>query len=219
MAKIWKALGVLVASVSLAQGEEEWVSLFDGETLKGWTNSQGDEVKEGNWVAEDGVLHRKGRGGDLYTAKEYGDFEFRWEWKISAEGNSGVKYRVTEYGSAKLGSEYQVLDDVHPDGQKSIKRQASALYDLVAPNEAKSLKPVGEWNSARVVAKGKHLQHYLNGQLVMDIVVGSEEWGKVLKQSKFSGKPDFAANKSGFIFLQDHNDEVWYRRLEIKVLK
>jgi hypothetical protein len=130
-----------------------------------------------------------------------------------------VKYRVTNYGSTNLGPEYQVLDDAHPDGAKSKKRQASSLYDFLAPNDKKKLNPVGEWNSSRVVAKGKHLQHYLNGELVVDIVVGSDRWKEAHEQSKFKGKKNFAYNKSGRIFLQDHNDKVWYRKLEIKEIK
>ena len=210
------AFSVLAAA---SKAEEEWVSIFDGETLKGWTNSNGEEVKEGGWLAKDGVLYRKAKGGDLYTAKEYADFEFRWEWKISSKGNSGVKYRVTKYGSTNLGPEYQVLDDAHPDGAKSKKRQASALYDFLAANNKKSRNPVGEWNSSRVVAKGKHLKHYLNGELVVEIVVGSDRWKEAHKQSKFKSKDNFAHNLSGRIFLQDHNDKVWYRKLEIKEIK
>lgn len=208
-----------LVGISASQGKDGWVSLFDGETLKGWTNAKGAEVKEDGWIAEDGVLHRKGRGGDLYTAKEYADFEFRWEWKISPKGNSGVKYRVTKYGSANLGPEYQVLDDAHPDGAKNVKRQAGSLYDLLAANDKKKLKPVGEWNSSRVVVKGNHLQHYLNGELVVDVVVDSDEWKEAHKKSKFKGKENFAHNASGRIFLQDHGDQVWYRKLEIKELK
>ncbi len=209
----------LAALVSTSAAEDKWVSIFDGETLKGWTNSGGKAVEEGGWIAEKGVLHRKGKGGDLYTAKSYADFEFRWEWKISKKGNSGVKYRVTNYGKAKLGPEYQVLDDAHPDGAKSIKRQAGSLYDLLAANDKKKLKAVGEWNSSRVVVKGLHLQHYLNGELVVDVTVGSDEWKEALKNSKFKGKENFAANPSGQIFLQDHGDEVWYRKLAVKELK
>ena len=209
----------LAVTISVAPGEEKWVPIFDGESLKGWTNSKGGEVKEGAWVAEKGVLHRKGKGGDLYTAKEYADFEFRWEWKISPKGNSGVKYRVTKYGSANLGPEYQVLDDEHPDGKTNVKRQASALYDLFQPGEKRKLKPVGEWNTSMVVVKGKHLQHYLNGELVVDVVVGSDRWNEAYKKSKFKGKENFAHNPSGRIFLQDHGDEVWYRKLEIRELK
>lgn len=205
--------------VSSSFAEEGWVSIFDGESLKGWTTANGGEVKEGAWIAEGGVLHRKAKGGDLYTAKEYADFEFRWEWKISPKGNSGVKYRVTKYGSANLGPEYQVLDDAHPDGLKSVKRQASSLYDLLAANDKKKLKAVGEWNSSRVVVKGKHLQHFLNGELVVNIVVGSDRWKEAHKNSKFKGKENFAHNARGRIYLQDHGDEVWYRKLEIKELK
>ncbi|MFT6499421.1 MAG: hypothetical protein ACJAT6_001557 [Akkermansiaceae bacterium] len=206
----------LAALVSTSAAEGKWVSIFDGETLKGWTNSGGKTVTEGGWIAEKGVLYRKGKGGDLFTEKSYADFEFRWEWKISPKGNSGVKYRVTEYGKAKLGPEYQILDDAHPDGVKSIKRQAASLYDLFPANDKKKLNPVGDWNSSRVVVKGHHLQHYLNGKLVVDVTVGSDEWEKALKNSKFKDKENFATNLSGRIYLQDHGDKVWYRKLEVK---
>lgn len=209
----------VAALVSTSAAEEKWVSIFDGETLKGWTNASGKAVKEGGWVAEKGVLFRKGKSGDLYTEKTYADFEFRWEWKISPKGNSGVKYRVTNYGKANLGPEYQVLDDAHPDGAKSVKRQAGSLYDILATNDKKKLKPVGEWNSSRVVVKGHHFQHYLNGELVVDVVVGSDVWKEAVAKSKFKGRENFAMNPSGRIFLQDHGDEVWYRKLEIKELK
>jgi len=201
--------------VSSGTAEEKWVSLFDGETLSGWTNGADKEVKEGAWVAEDGILHRKKRGGSLFTEKEYRDFEFRWEWKISPKGNSGVKYRVTSYGGDQLGPEYQVLDD---RGRTQTKHATGSLYDLFAPNDQKSLKPVGEWNSSRIVARGKHLQHYLNGKLVVDVTVGGEAWNEALAKSKFKDRPNFAANPAGRIFLQDHGNEVWFRKLEIKEL-
>lgn len=219
MMKIQLCAIALAVLTTASKAEEGWVSIFDGETLNGWTNDKGGEVKEGGWVAQNGILYRKAEGGNLYTANDYTDFEFRWEWKISPKGNSGVKYRVTKYGSANLGPEYQVLDDAHPDGAGSAKRQASALYDLLAPNDKKKLNPVGKWNSSRVVVKGKHLQHYLNGELVVDIVVGSDRWEEVHKQSKFKGKEKFAHNSSGRIFLQDHGNKVWYRKLEIKEIK
>ena len=204
--------------ISTAAADDGWVSLFDGETLKGWTNAKGGEVKEGGWIAADGVLHRKSEGGDLYLPKEYRDFEFRWEWKISPKGNSGVKYRVTTYGRDTLGPEYQVLDDGQRDGKKNGKRQAASLYDLFGTNEKKKVNPVGEWNSSRIVARGKHLQHYLNGELVVDVVVGSEKWNEAFKKSKFKNRKDFAMNEKGRIFLQDHKDPVWYRNLAIKEL-
>lgn len=208
-----------MAQMTIAGAEEGWFSLFDGETLQGWKTAKGEDAREGGWVAADGVLHRKSKGGDLYLPKEYGDFEFRWEWKISPKGNSGVKYRVTSYGKDLLGPEYQVLDDEHRDGKGNVKRRVASLYDLFATNDKTKIKPVGEWNSSRIVAKGKHFQHYLNGELVVDVVAGSPEWIEALQKSKFKNRKDFAMNPTGRIFLQDHGDEVWYRNLAIQELK
>jgi len=203
--------------VSTGCAEDGFTNLFDGETLNGWTNSAGTPVEEGGWVAEGGILHRAGKSGDLYSAKEYRDFEFRWDWKISEKGNSGVKYRVTQYGNQNLGLEYQVIDPKHADGTKPTHR-AGALYDLLPNSDESTVKPVGEWNSSRVVAIGGHLQHYLNGKLVVDVTVGSDPWKAAHAQSKFKGHPDFAANTTGRLFFQDHGDEVWYRNIAIKEL-
>ena len=216
-----KYLLVLLFSLASLSAEEGWVSIFDGETLKGWHTGNGKAVEEGAWVAEGGVLHRKGKGGSLFSEKEYGDFEFRWEWKISPKGNSGVKYRVTKYGKSLLGPEYQVLDDKgHPDGKVGGHRQSASLYDILAADaETKKLKPVGEWNQSRVVVRRGHFQHFLNGAKVIDITVGSDQWKSLIAKSKFKKTEGFAENAKGRIMLQDHNDPVWYRKLEIKELK
>lgn len=212
---------ILSCSLTLLASADEWVSLFDGETLKGWTTGQGKELEEGGWTAEKGVLHLVGKGGSIYSEKEYGDFEFRFEWKISEKGNSGVKYRVTKYGKNLLGPEYQVLDDEkHPDGKNGTKRQSAALYDILpADAEKKKLKPVGQWNQSRIVAKGMRLKHFLNGEKVIDLTVGSEEWKKLVVESKFKKEKAFAENAKGRLMLQDHSDPVWYRKLEVKELK
>lgn len=210
---------IFVTSVFTCHADEEWTPLFDGETLKGWVSRSGEPPKEGSWEVQEGSIHRAGAGGDLFTEKEYGDFEFSFEWKISEKGNSGVKYRVTSYGGAMLGPEFQVLDNKHPDGAKTTKRQAGALYDLVAPSGEDFLKPVGEWNQSRIVAKGPLLQHFVNGQKVVEISLDSEEWQDAYAASKYKKTKDFAQNPKGKIFLQDHNDEVWYRNLKIRELK
>lgn len=206
-----------VSLITAAQADDGWVSIFDGETLKGWTTASGKPLKEGGWVAENGVLHRAKRGGSIYSAKEYGDFELKWDWKISEKGNSGLKYRVTNYGKSLLGPEYQILDPKHGDGAKASRR-AGSLYDLVANSDESAVKPVGEWNSSRVVAKGNHLQHYLNGKLIVDIKVGSDKWKEVHAKSKFKGHANFATNAKGRIFLQDHGNEVWFRNIAVKEL-
>ncbi|MDA7517505.1 DUF1080 domain-containing protein [Akkermansiaceae bacterium] len=206
--------------LALPSFSNEWTPIFDGESLKGWTNGAGKAVEEGGWTAKDGVLSLDGKGGSIYSEKEYGDFEFRFEWKISKAGNSGVKYRVTKYGKQLLGPEYQVLDDAdHPDGKNGGIRQTASLYDLLpADPEAKSLKLVGEWNTSVIIAKGNHLQHFLNGKKVIDITVGSDQWKEVHAKSKFKKQADFATNPKGRLMLQDHSDPVSYRKLAIKEL-
>jgi len=195
------AFFLLLASVSVLTGGEP-VPLSNGKDLSGWTDAAGKAPGEGWKVEEGGVIHRAGKAGDLFTAKEYGDFELSFSWKVAAGGNSGVKYRMKEYaGKGLLGPEYQVLDDEkHPDAKVGPQRQSAALYDLVAADAAaKRLKPPGEWNESR-------------------IVVRSDEWKAVHAKSKFKGVADFAANAKGRIMLQDHGDEVWFRGLMIREL-
>lgn len=193
--------------------------LFNGRNLDGWTSRDGSPVTAG-WEAVDGTLHRASKGGDLYTDLVYGDFDFQFEWKISEAGNSGVKYRMTSYGQAYLGPEYQILDDdKHPDGQKREgRRRAAALYDLFRCNDSKSLNPVGAWNASRIVARGSRIEHWLNGKKVLDYDTSSDKFKEAVAGSKFAKHEKFAQNPWGRIMLQDHNDEVWYRNLTLKPL-
>lgn len=208
----------LVNAAEKSPAEPLWKPLFDGETLSGWTNAKGKEVKEGNWVAEDGILTRKSGGsGSLVTEKEFGDFEFAFEWKISEGGNSGVKYRVQNYGNQVLGLEYQILDDSkHPDGKNGGVRQTAALYDLKEANEQKKPNPVGEWNQSRILVKEGVVTHYLNGEEVMRLEIPSEEWEKRFKASKYKKNEGFGVNAQGRIMLQDHGNEVSFRELKIR---
>lgn len=197
---------------------ETWQSLFDGETLVGWTNDQGEPMKEGKWVAEDGVLRlTAGGGGALFSEKEYGDFEFSFEWNISEKGNSGVKYRLKKFEGKWLGLEYQVLDDEgHPDGKNGADRQAAALYDLKPAKEGKPVNPVGEWNTGRIVVKDGVVSHYLNGEQVIRLEIPSEEWKECFEASKYKKIEGFGVNEKGFLHLQDHGDEVAYRNLRLR---
>lgn len=195
----------------------DWKPLFDGKSLDGWTSSNGGKPGDG-WKVEEGAIHRAGKGGDIISAKEYKDFEFEFEWKISAKGNSGVKYRVQKAGSAWIGPEYQVLDDKgHPNG-KVADTTAASLYEVAPADKDKDLKPVGEWNVSKVVAKGTVLEHWLNGKLTVKIDTKSKEWEKLKKDSKFAPVADFAGPAAGHLLLQDHGDEAWFRNLRIREL-
>jgi hypothetical protein len=198
--------------------EKGFVKLFEGDKEKAWVGYGKDTWPEG-WELSEGVLHRKAGGGDLQTVEEFGDFDLRFGWKIAPGGNSGVMYRVSrEKGPAyETGPEYQVLDDAaHQDG-KSPLTSAGSLYALYPP--AKNVaKPAGEWNRSRIVVEGNRVRHFLNGEKVVDVEIGSDDWKKQLAASKFATWPKYAKNKRGHVVLQDHGDEAWYRNMRIKRL-
>jgi len=206
---------VALSAIPALAEEGGWRPLFDGKTLEGWTSPGGGKPGDG-WEVVDGVLHRAGRGGDLISAAEFGDFELEFEWKVAAKANSGVKYRVRKSPQGWLGPEYQVLDDAgHPNG-KVPKTSAAALYDVLPPAADKALRPVGEWNRSKVVAVGDRIEHWLNGKRVVAVRVGSAEWEAARKAGKFAKLAGFAAPGPGRILLQDHGDEVWFRSIRVR---
>lgn len=195
--------------------------LFNGRDLSGWTGADGKPVTAGWTVEPGGILHRAAKGGDLYTAKEYGDFSLSFDWKIAAGGNSGVKYRVVSFpGKGLIGPEYQLLDDArHPDGKIGPHRQTAAFYDLLPADPAlKKLNPPGEWNTTKIVARGSKLEHWLNGVKVLEVDTAGDTFKAAFAKSKFKNAPGFALNPKGRIFLQDHGDAVWFRNLLIEEL-
>lgn len=182
--------------------------LFDGKTLDGWERQNGQPSS--NWTAVEGMLHRTGGGGDLYHRHWFRDFELAFEWKIEAGGNSGVKYRVQPYGNQLLGCEYQIQDD----GNRPFDRQATgALYAVVEPGENKVQHPPGQWNRSRIVVCGPYVEHWLNGERVVAIRIGSADWLRRVASSKFGDREFFGQNREGRIFLQDHGNPVWFREI------
>lgn len=211
-------LAALLAAETPAPAGDGWQPLFDGETLKGWTSKNGSPTGPG-WVVENGAIHRQSASGDIVSVGEYLNFELEFEWKASPKANSGLKYRVADYEPAGkgIGLEYQVLDDAGHNNGANPKTAAGSLYDLIPAATAKKLKPVGEWNSSRVVAKGALIEHWLNGDKVLSVDLSSEEWKKALGASKFRAAADFGTKK-GRILLQDHGDEAWFRALRVREL-
>ena len=188
------------------------IDLFDGKSLDGWEKLNGKKIT--NWVVEDGTLHRKAKGGDLYHQHWYRDFELTFEWKLSKGGNSGVKYRVQSYGNNRLGCEYQIQDDKNLFNKQS----AGSLYALFEPNENKKLMPVGEWNTSKIVVCGFQVEHWLNGSKVVDATFGSNKWYERVSKSKFKKHDRFGLNREGRIFLQDHGNPVWFRKIVVTPL-
>ena len=221
------ALSLPVASVCaqenpnmLTQKEKQdgWRLLFDGSTTNGWREFKKTSVPDG-WKVVDGAITRVGESGDLITQDEFGNFELALQWKIAPGGNSGIMYRVTEDADAtyETGPEMQVLDDAgHADG-KSRLTAAGSCFGLY-PSPAGLLKPVGEWNSVRIVVNGNHVEHWLNGTKAVEYELGSADWEARVKASKFAQWPGYGRASRGHIAIQNHGDRVAYRGIKVKVL-
>lgn len=226
----WMAgIAMLTASVLMVEGQAMntltpqekaagWRLLFDGTTVGGWRGFKSEKAPEG-WKAVDGVLAREGKGGDLLTVEEFGDFELRLEWRISKGGNSGIFYRGIEDSDAIYWSapEMQVLDNAgHRDG-KNPATSAGSNYALHAPVRDVT-KPLGEWNEVRILAKGAHVEHWMNGVKLLEYELWSPDWEARVNAAKFKDYPGYGRANKGHIGLQDHGDPVWYRNIRIRPL-
>jgi hypothetical protein len=227
----------LVNVLTAQEKAQGWHLLFDGKTFAGWRGLGYESVPGKHWAIENGAIKKVAAkdvppgpdgkpltGGDLMTIETFEDFELAFEWKIGLAGNSGVKYNVSEevsrgnppQGHAALGFEYQVLDDdLHEDAKNGPNRTAAALYDLVGPR-GKTLRPVGEYNTARIVFVRGRGEHWLNGRKVLDFDLATPLFAELLAKSKFRTIPHFADLRKGHIVLQDHGDEAWFRNIKIR---
>lgn len=199
-----------------------WEPLFDGTSTSHWRGFRKDTFPAKGWEIQDGTLHfvAGSGGGDIVTREQYGSFDLRFEWKVSPGANSGVIYHVSEAFDApwQTGPEYQVLDDAkHPDG-RNPKTSAAAAYALIARAPETHTRPVGEWNQGRIVVRGTHVEHWLNGQKAVEYDSSKADFLDLVQKSKFKGMPRFARESQGHICLQDHGDSVWYRNIRIQRL-
>jgi hypothetical protein len=195
-----------------------WRLLFDGRTTAGWRGYKKSDMPAGWEVTPDGTLTRTGAGGDIVTVDEFGSFDLVFEWKVAPGGNSGVMFHVTEEHDApwKSGPEYQILDNAgHKDGAKPETSTASN-YALHAPAKD-AAKPAGSWNTARIVVAGMSVEHWLNGERVVQYELGSRDWTERVKKSKFNEYLNWGLAGRGHIALQDHGDTVAYRSIKILV--
>jgi hypothetical protein len=215
-------LGAMVLSAGGAGASgEEWTVLFDGTSTAAWRAYGGDAFPKSGWVVEKGLLKAVAGADrtDIVTREKYGDFELELDWRVTPGGNSGVFYRVAEGPEAvwHSGPEMQILDDErHKDG-KDEKTSAGSLYALMAP-KGKKLRPVGEFNSSRVVARGNHVEHWLNGTKVVEYELGSDALKALIAASKFKDMPRFAKEREGHVALQHHGDDVFFRNVRIRRL-
>lgn len=199
--------------------EQGFVRLFDGRSLEQWRAYRGEAAPAQGWVVRDAaIVHLAGGGGgDLVTREEYGEFDFRFSFRVAPKANSGVIWHVleTQDQTYMTGPEYQVLDDV--GAKPDPKHAAGALYDLVAAVD-KEVRPAGSWNEGRIVVHQGRVQHWLNGKKVVEAACRGPEWDDMVQKSKFKDWP-FGKATTGRIALQDHGDEVAYRDLRIRRLE
>ena len=205
-------------AAAAASDSGAWRPLVDS-TLSQWRGYRAQAVPAG-WRVENGVLMKDGVIGDLLSREQYGDFELQMEWRLSAGGNAGLFYRASEQYDHPYwsGPEYQLLDDAgHPDG-KNRKTAAGAAYGLYeAP--AGVVRPAGEWNQARLVVRGNHVEHYLNGQRTASYDFGSPEWTALVKASKFNDYPAYGRATRGHLAIQgDHEGVLAIRDLRLREL-
>ena len=197
-----------------------WQLLWNGRDLSGWkSNSPNGDMNKG-WKAVDGelVIMARSGAGDIITEKRYHDFELSIDFKITEGANSGIKYFIGENGS--IGCEFQILDDEnHPDAKMGFNgnRRLGSLYDLI-PADGWALVAKRDWNTARIVVRGNHVEHWLNGVKILEYEKNNDMWDTIVSHSKFAKVENFAGGDGGHILLQDHNDEVHYRNLKIREL-
>lgn len=222
--------------------KEGWITLFDGKTFNGWRGYDRDTVP-GAWVIDKGAIHIKGsgegeaganNGGDILFAHKFKNFELEFEWKVDKGANSGVFYMIQEVEgqpSYISAPEYQVLDNAnHPDAKLGAVegiRQSASLYDMI-PAKPQNAKPFGQWNKGKIMSYKGTIVHSQNGENVVEYHLWTQQWTDMLNKSKFSKEKWPLAyellsncggpNREGFVGLQDHGENVWFRNIKIKIL-
>jgi len=218
-ARIVSACAAVVLLVGGASAQPQWTSLFDGKAITHWRGYQMTTVPN-SWRVEDGAITwTKGVAVDLVSRDQYTNFEFEFDWKVPPGGNSGVMFRVTEdlERTYHSGPEFQILHNAgHSDGKNPM-TSAGSNHSLHAPTKDMT-KPVGEWNQGRLVVNGNHVEHWLNGEKVVDYDLHSPDWTTRLMASKFKDVPRYGREPKGHLVLQEHGSRIQYTNLRIKVL-
>lgn len=238
----WRKLRIREVANTLSEAEkaEGWKLLWNGRNTDGWRGAKSEAFPQQGWKIQDGVLTvlesgggEAVAGGDIITRDRYADFELKADFKITPGANSGIKYfcqpnldPITGTGAkaatgSAIGLEFQILDDErHPDAKlgRDGNRTVGSLYDLIPAAATKCPSPIGEWNTATIVSKGKHVEHWLNGQKVLEYDRGSPAFHEIVAQSKYKNIPGFGEWPNGHILLQDHGNRVSFRNIKIRLL-
>ena len=214
-------------TLTAAEVAEGWTLVFDGESTAGFRGYGRDDMPE-SWVVEDGTLTHAASsgnmdGGDIITIEEFDDFDLVFDFRVAPEGNSGVFFHVQEqdgYGLWQVAPEYQVLDDPAYIAMGTMDMTRHLTGDNYALHEAteRPLNPTGEWNTGRIVVRGDHVQHWLNGVMTVEYDMYTDDWEARVAASKFGVEPHYGRATSGAIGFQDHGTPVWYRNVKIRRL-
>lgn len=206
--------------LSPEEKEAGWQLLFDGKTTKGWHSFQKKSVT--GWIVENGNLIALGQGGDIggdiVSDQNFENFELKLEWKISAEGNSGIFYHIIEndyLAAYETGPEYQLMDDLGFPQHLEDWQLSGANYAMHPANNVQ-LKPIGEFNTTRIIVNGTHVEHWLNGIKVVEFEQWTNDWKKRIQNCKWKDYPEYGLAKKGKIGLQDHGNKVWFRNIKIR---
>ncbi|BDD02023.1 DUF1080 domain-containing protein [Persicobacter psychrovividus] len=235
------AVNYMKNQLTQEEKNQGWQLLWDGQTTKGWRGAKQDNFPSNGWTIDDGVLsvqasggHESTNGGDIVTTSPYENFILELDFWFAEGANSGIKYFVdTELNKGKgsaIGCEFQILDDqLHPDAKLGVagNRTVGSLYDLITADGQfyePSLPRVkyvnnGQWNRAKIIVEGNHVEHWLNGCKVVEYERGTQQWRALVAYSKYKNWPLFGEAKKGLILLQDHGDEVKFKNIKIKVLE
>src|SRR5262245_15456652 len=201
-----------------AEKADGWKLLFDGKTTAGWRSFKKDTFPEKGWIVEDGCLKKVAnvQGGDIITKETFDNFDLRWEWRMSPKSNNGLKYFITEERSSAIGHEYQMIDD---SLEAKDKFKTASFYHVLPPRAGTKPRPPGEWNESRIIVIGNHVEHWLNGAMVLDYELGSSEVKAAVAESKFKDVKGFGEKLKGHILLTDHKDEACFRNIKVRELK
>ena len=209
----------------LSSGEiaEGWQLLWDGKTFDGWHTFNKDSVI--GWEIKDGLLISLGLGGDhandIVTNKDYQNFELSVDWKLSPGGNSGLFYYAVEGKYPEIyaiAPEYQLVDDMGFPEKLEEWQKTAACYGMYTADSAKTLKPIGEFNTSKIIVNNGHVEHWLNGDKVVEYQLWTDDWNKRIKEGKWKDFPDYASSKTGKIGIQDHGQSNAFRNIKIKIL-
>lgn len=219
-------------TLSPKEAKEGWKLLWDGSTTDGWRGARLTTFPDKGWAIENGMLkvvasngRESANGGDIITTRTYKNFVLKVDFKITEGANSGIKYFVDldlkKGAGSSIGCEYQILDDEkHPDAKLGVKgnRTLGSLYDLIPADARKPFKK-GEFNTAKIIVEGNKVEHRLNDVKIVEYTRNNQLWNALIAYSKYRDYPGFGNAESGYILLQDHGNEVWFKNIKIKELK